>query len=233
MYIQRTASSTSFSFTLVSITVIETWNRWPPYYNSSVWVAFGNLKMVTAPLPCVARCLLFGGSEEVWKRKWAKTCSVTGSFCQSKHQAIFNPPSMTVKLSSSLGLPPLLLFVGTLDNHQVILTSFYNTLSSFSFHFTHVKPRVGGLLSAPLSHAARGQRGQQTVCQDSGLTNQTSARKQPGRYKERFVWEERRADSTKNAEFVRGNKEAVRNKLSCRLRGNYQQFDNSHMEKMN
>lgn len=37
-----------------------------------------------------------------------------------------------------------------------------------------------------------------TVCQDSKLTTKTPARKQPGRYKERFVCEAERADSTEN-----------------------------------
>lgn len=133
---------------------------------------------------------------------------------------------LTVWLSNchfSLWPHPLMLFVGTLDNHQVILSSFCNTLSSFSFHFTHVKWRVGGLLSVTLT-------GQKTVCQDSSLTNQTPARKKPRRHKETFVWEERRADSTKKLQNWCDGTRKQSATYSFRLWGHFQQLNNSYME---
>lgn len=208
------ASNPGFSFTLASITIVESFETDGPVLQQfSVWVAFRDLKMYNASLPCVDLCLLFGGSEDVWKRKWAKTCSVTGSFCQMKFQ-VFNPHSMTVKLSFFFLASP---------THALCWHIRQPSPSSFSFHFTHVKWRVGGLLSVTLT-------GQKTVCQDSSLTNQTPARKKPRRHKETFVSEERRADSTKKLQNWCDGTRKQSATYSFRLWGHFQQLNDSYME---
>lgn len=154
--------------------------------------SYMDLKVDTTSLPCVNIWLWFWRKLRHLKEEASKNMQCDWSFCQPKWQA-FNPLSMTTNKLPLFSLP-FLLFCPTTELFTDLLM--LKCFVFLSFHPTYNRLKVGGPLFIWRS---------ETLCQNWSLTTQSSIRREPRRYKERFVWEAKRAESTEIGELVQEN----------------------------